>query len=447
MPVLLRPGIPVRVHPTLPIFRVDDEAGSVLYAPGLAQPEAGADIEAFERRAREAVDVWRAHLSRPFEPECLTVLLSNACNAACAYCYSAPRDLARRSRRSAVGGDGGASAQATVSEAAVAAAAALVADHCAARGRDFALSFHGGGEPTLHWALLVRLHERVGALAATRGLPLWSHVATNGVVSERQAAWLAEHVSLVGLSCDGPSDLHDRQRPAASGGGTSAVVERTARVLADAGASFHVRATITRAALGRQPEIASYLAGRLGARVIRFEPAYQPRGGEAAHLPASDAEDFVEGFLDARRVARRLGAELLLSGVRLDEIHGPYCHPLRDVLQVGPGDTASACFLTADGDRPEDAALTFGAYDCATDRFTLDLGRVARLRRSALAVPPHCRECFNQYHCARDCPDVCVVAEPEHTAGPGLRCRVHQLVAAALIRERARDATRSIGGN
>ena len=46
----------------------------------------------------------------------------------------------------------------------------------------------------------------------------------------------AEHGFLIGLSMDGPADIHDVQRVDKGGAGTHAKVMRAARLLADAGA-------------------------------------------------------------------------------------------------------------------------------------------------------------------------------------------------------------------
>lgn len=431
-----------RAHPTLPIFTMDDAAGSILYAPGYAATAAHADRVVLEHHAVRAQQAWMALVSREYLPECLTLYLSNRCNLGCGYCYSAPHDSERaRWRLHPSPGRPGEEAFPTLDEAAVAAAATVVAANCERKAKPFSLIFHGGGEPTLHWDLLQRLRERVGAIAYDRGLPLWSYIATNGVMPAAKADWLAEHFSTIGLSCDGPQDLQDSNRPAANGAATSQAVERTAARLLERGATVHVRATITRAAVHRQAEIAAYCLDRLGARVVRFEPAYQAHPGSPAFFEPCDASLFVGHFLAARRLARARGAELHVSGVRIDEIHGAYCNPLRDVLQVSPNGHASACFLTADGDRSEDEAMSLGRYDPGSGEFVIDYPRARTLRQQAARIPSRCHDCVNVYHCARDCPDVCLITrDAPAIATPGFRCRVQKLLAHALIREMADEA-------
>lgn len=449
MPLATSPaGTFARIHRDLPIFRMEELGRVIFYTPGrvlVAAPGQAAAIEEsldtgaggpssharalarlLKSRGRRAALSWRDLAESPFEAECLTVYVGNQCNLACSYCHASPTNghgLRERTRLR------------TVPEALVYAAAHVVARNAARRAKPLALVLHGGGEPTLHWDLLARLRARVEAIAHEHGTRAWAYIATNGVLSRDHASWLAGHFDLIGLSCDGPPEVQDKNRPLAKGGPTSRTVERTAEVLATAGARFHVRATITPATVRRQVEIAEYCLDRLRARAIRLEPLYGGRHAPGPRFQASDAEEFVECFLQARALAMTRGCDLALSGVRVGEIHGPYCNPLRGALQVTPNGAASACFLTTGGSRPEDAVMTIGRIDGATGHFVVDQERVAALRRRAARVPPRCEACVNVYHCVRQCPDACVIAADE--SGETFRCRLHSLLAHRLIKEMA----------
>lgn len=454
-------GTVARIHRSLPIFRLDEATRAILYAPGLALATSvtkAAAVEAslsgkpngrdapvsglarrLEARGREVLRSWRELTTRPFEPECLTVYLSNQCNLACSYCYVAPRRLLRsrgRLRRDPEREPGAAAT--IVSEPLVYAAARLVARNCARKSRPLALVLQGGGEPTLHWSLLRRVRNAVARIAGEHGLPTWAYITTNGVLSEKRAAWLARHFNLVGLSCDGPPDVQDANRPTATGAPTSAIVERTARTLAAAGTEFHVRVTVTPATLGRQREIVEYCCDRLSARSVRLEPAYAGRHPSSSVFRPESAGAFVDCFFEARQAAAARGCELRVSGVRPDEIHGPYCNPLREVLQLTPDGMAAACLLTTGNAEREDPALAIGGLDPTTAAFVVDRGRVEDLRRRAGRIPPRCEACVNVYHCARDCPDSCVLTgDDDGDEHEGFRCRVQKLLACRFIREMA----------
>ena len=406
-----------RLDPELPLFRATRGESAVFYAPGhVAAGFTGELVECAEQ-ARAA---WQRLAEATFAPECLTLYLNNRCNLACGYCFAA------------AGRDG---ASGRIDEPAALGAARLVARSCAAKGKRFHLVLQGGGEPTLDWDLVVRLVEGTRAIAAEAGVGWWGFLATNGVMPEERAAWLGRQLDLVDISCDGPPMVQDRQRPLAGGGPTSSSVERTARALREAGGRFLVRATITPETVERQSEIVTYLHEVLGAREMRFEPVYR-----AEAFRPDRAEWFVEHFLDAQREARTCQCDLAFAGSRLDEIHGPYCHALRDVLHVLPDGTATACFLHTDGRAAEAAGMAIGSWDDARGEFTLDTERIAAIRRKALELPTVCRECVNAFHCARECPERCAVTDAAPEA-PSFRCLVQRRLAEEWILQAVIAAT------
>src|SRR5207302_10028512 len=118
-------------------------------------------------------------------------------------------------------------------------------------------------------------------------------------------------------------------------------------------------------------------------------------------------------------------------------VHGPYCNVLRQVLHLTPDRTATACFLSTSGGTEFGSGMVVGRLDEATGRFEVDHERVKEIRRRALRVPDRCHDCVNVYHCARDCPDVCPVAEPDspRVEEPGFRCRVQKILGETWVRE------------
>lgn len=429
------------VHASLPVFALDAGPRTLFYAPGhacIANRSQAAAIESELRgerpaspaavagrelaeRARAALRERERQASLPFAPVCLTLSLSTRCNLACTYCHAGPHGPARGP---------------VLEERVALAAAREVANHCVRAGVPFNLVVQGGGEPSLHWNLLVRLRTAIGALVRERGLVLRTYVSTNGALPATRAGWLGRHFDIVGLSVDGPPDVQDAQRPGRSsapkppsGAPTSVRVLRAAQALRATGNPFHVRATVTPATSRRQAEIVAWVLDVLGAQVVRLEPVY--RAAPPAAWRPEDAEGFVAAFLAARRVAAARGRELTLSGARPGELHGPYCNPLRDVLQLAPDGRAVACFLDA-GTAGPDPERVIGRYDAERDTFLIDQARADGLRRQAGRAHAACEACPNACHCALACPDVCVLRADEVD---GFRCRVQRRLAPHLLRE------------
>jgi pyruvate-formate lyase-activating enzyme len=433
-----------------PIFRWDNSDYVTFYAPGFlcVVGQAGADrfqmtIGPAESGTTLGSELWRraglavAEADRrregPFEPECLTLYMNNECNLNCAYCHTdpTPQPASR------------------LDLDLVAAAAEVVAEACRQRARPFTVVFHGGGEPTLHRKQVEQALVRVRAIAARHGVETFLYIATNGILSEADAVWLAREYDLVGLSCDGPPEIHNRQRPRWDSSGSLHSVERTGRILRDEGCRLHVRTTITRGSLAHQAEIARFICQQFSPEEIHFEPVYLGgRAGPPAGLEDQHAAGFATCFLEARSVAREYGVPLTTSGTRPGSLHGPFCHLFRSVINLVPGSgpgrrsagVATACFKLTDADSVREKGACIGAMNRESGCFEIDVHRLQSLRPRLDAAPPACDGCFNFYHCARQCPDYCPLdGNPEQVpAGePGFRCRVQKALASAILQETA----------
>ncbi len=440
-----------RVNPSWAIFQSEIENYNIFYVPGnfaLVKSQVSNSIkqawktkkipksvedrelmEWLEDCAKQAKKKWRKWIEKPFKPECLTLYLSNKCNVACLYCYSSKKDK-RISENLSGESD-------IIKEEVVHSASQLVAKNCADKGKPFYLVVQGGGEPTIHWELLGRIVKLTRETAEKFGIGWSSYISTNGVVPKEKARLLARYFTMIGLSCDGPPDIQDSQRPLKNNGKSSKIVEETASVFTKTGARFVVRSTITPETMERQTEIVRYLHETLGASQMRFEPVYYQ--GKAMFTPGQ-ANVFLENFLRAREVALSLGCSLSISGVRLNEIHGTYCDILRDVLRLTPDGIATACFYHTDGKKASDLGLDIGYFDSNKNQFILKEEKIALLRRTALNIPQNCQDCINVYHCARVCPEFCYLTSkfPAKTVEI-FRCKLQRNLAEAQIIQAAEE--------
>jgi uncharacterized protein len=96
---------------------------------------------------------------------------------------------------------------------------------------------------------------------------------TNGtVIDEEWAAFFAGHGFLIGLSMDGPEEIHDANRVDKGGAGTHAKVMRAARLLREAGAEFNILCTVHAANGDRGLEVYRYFRDEVGANFVQFIP-------------------------------------------------------------------------------------------------------------------------------------------------------------------------------
>lgn len=137
-----------------------------------------------------------------------------------------------------------------------------------------------GGEPTL---LGIEFFRRALELQAryAGGRRVTNALQTNGVlVDDRWAEFLAANRFLVGVSIDGPPELHDRFRRDAGGGPTAERVLAAIGALRRAGADFNTLTVVSRANEGRPLEVYDFLKS-IGSTFLQFIPLVErvARGG------------------------------------------------------------------------------------------------------------------------------------------------------------------------
>lgn len=138
--------------------------------------------------------------SQPTPPQTLTAWLhvTNACNLDCPYCY------VRKS-------------SARMSEATGLQAIESIFRAAQQHGFRRVKLKYAGGEATLHFKLVRRLHQRAAELAVETGLALKEVVLSNGVhLRADDAAWLAANGVKLMISLDGVGEMHNRLRPLSS---------------------------------------------------------------------------------------------------------------------------------------------------------------------------------------------------------------------------------------
>ncbi|MFW5807397.1 MAG: anaerobic sulfatase maturase [Spirochaetota bacterium] len=133
-----------------------------------------------------------------------------------------------------------------------------------------------GGEPTL---LGRRFFERVTELQeryAPPGASVANSLQTNGMLmTDEFADHLARYRFLVGISIDGPRDVHDRYRVTAGGRGTHRQVLRGIEILDRTGVEYNVLTLVSQANVGRAREVYRYLRDELGVTYHQYIPCVE----------------------------------------------------------------------------------------------------------------------------------------------------------------------------
>lgn len=172
-----------------------------------------------------------------------------------------------------------------------------------------------GGEPLLAGEAFFR---EAAAIAARSGRSVDFSVQTNGMLlTPSLAEFFAAEGWLVGVSVDGPPELHDRFRCDHGGCGSSAAVRRGLDLLRAAGVDYNLLTLVTTANVAAPETVYRYLRDELGGRFLQFiectAPAPFAVSAETWGEFLCRLYDVWRADHDERRVSVRLFDSLILK--------------------------------------------------------------------------------------------------------------------------------------
>ena len=139
-----------------------------------------------------------------------------------------------------------------------------------------------GGEPTLMGLDFFRRSVELAERYLKPGQRAVYTIQTNGtLLGDEWAAFFRENDFLVGISIDGPRELHDAYRVDKGGKGSFDRVMRGLSVLRDAGVEWNALTTVHAANGAHGREVYCFLRDECGASFIQFIPIIE-RAAEAA---------------------------------------------------------------------------------------------------------------------------------------------------------------------
>ncbi|MDO8443417.1 MAG: radical SAM protein [Candidatus Azambacteria bacterium] len=248
----------------------------------------------------DGYELYREYQKALDEPaiNILYLLLSDACNIRCRYCYFlAPMPHGYQS---------------SLMKKETAIKALDLFTHCVKRsitkGHPEQHIVIYGGEPTLNKEVLLEVLQYIDRLKAKKLLPgkLPITVNTNGILLDKEILTQCKATEVVvAISVDGPKEIHDQMRVYSSGKGTFDEVMRSYRLAQQMGVKTGICVTIDRHNLFRMKEIVRWLADELGAKGMGFNILIENEvdpivSGEKTQYGEIVAQKLIESFKMAR---------------------------------------------------------------------------------------------------------------------------------------------------
>jgi len=148
-----------------------------------------------------------------------------------------------------------------------------------------------GGEPTLMGLDFFRHSMELQKKYAKPGTRIENTFQTNGVLlSDEWCRFFHENNYLIGLSMDGPKELHDFYRKDKGGHGTLDRVVRAARLLQKHKVEFNILCTVNRKNANRPLEVYRFFRDELGVHYIQFIPIVE-RDNESGFQEGNEVTD------------------------------------------------------------------------------------------------------------------------------------------------------------
>jgi uncharacterized protein len=138
-----------------------------------------------------------------------------------------------------------------------------------------------GGEPTMMGLDFFRRSVELAGRYQRPGQRISYTIQTNGtLLDDEWAAFFKEHGFLVGLSIDGPREIHDTHRVDKGGKGSFDRVMKGLQTLRRHDVEWNALTTVHAASEGRGREIYAFLRDECGARFMQFIPIVERASAE-----------------------------------------------------------------------------------------------------------------------------------------------------------------------
>jgi uncharacterized protein len=306
-----------------------------------------------------------------------------------------------------------------------------------------------GGEPTLMGLDFFRRSVELAEQYLRPGQRAVYTIQTNGTLLDPEwASFFREHDFLVGISIDGPRELHDAYRVNKGGKGSFDQVMAGLAHLKDAGVEWNALTTIHAANGDRGGEVYRFLRDECGARFIQFIPIIErvAEASEDGAVPWTSWRDRPLYVQEGERVTgRSVTAEqygrflidVFEEWVRRD-VGEVYVQMFDVALANWYGEPPSLCIHSETCGVALALEHTGDLYSC--DHFVEPAYRLGNIRETHMrdlvaseqqrrfgedkrdTLPPYCLSCDVRFACHGGCPKDRFIETPDGDPGLNYLC-------------------------
>lgn len=276
--------------------------------------------------------------------------------------------------------------------------------YCHAKERhadDFAVSFHGGAEPTLP----LRKMQDLAFAAMGKDIPCRLELSSNGSWEEKTTEWIIDHMDNLTLTFEGMREGQYLLGNLPKGDKVPERILKNIRRIDASGLPYNIRIATTNHHADQLAEIIQYLCEQT--RCSSFQVESKTETGEVSsdYQTISERKLFIKCFLEAHDIAATYNRRLDYSCSRPWINANSFCTEHNNALVVTPGGIHSSCYEISGVSHP-----------------------LAKAERKNM-----CRECFCYWQCSGDCPIKTLRQESLDSTCFSEQCEVNREITKELL--------------
>lgn len=308
------------------------------------------------------------------------ILPNYICNFSCSYCFSAKG----RSNKS-------------LKKEHLKAALDFFIDSKRVKTDRLAISYLGGGEPTISWDVVEYGLEYGDMLARRHGIELMTTIVTNGSrITERMVEAFNRYNVRVRVSFEILEAIQNKQR-----GQYKHVVEGIDKLSQGQNPPM-VRSMITPDNVELMPEMIEELHRRFPhVSMALFDPITSNATFHDVEITRAFYDRYYDSFLQARKKADKYGINLMCAPLRnLDMVVERYC---TGEFCLTPEGTITICHQISSPNEVNYKDCIYAHVD-SSNRIVIDNDKFHQLiSKNTVYTNPKCEECFIKWNCGGGC--------------------------------------------
>lgn len=389
-----------------------DEVKNVLSNGDIAEASIGHYLhEHISKYPLTAVEELISDEKKDIKLRDLCMVLSDCCNLACVYCHS----------------DAGMANEILPFNLAKITIDKYIEDCIISEAKIARFQFAGGGEPTMHFALMKKIILYFQSKCDDHNLIPDIAMPTNGAFSIDIAKQIMELFDGISLSFDGPKEIFDIHRPKPDGSSAFDLVMNNAILFRENSFPFAIRVTVSNKTIEMADTFFNFFSENFPEVPVALEPLNPLGRGEklTTEVCSPDSKAFTDFLIKAYKKSISSNFQFINSVVgKFNLLRVYYCMAIgQPAMTLMPNGDIVACTRAG--------APDFYNFGKVTEKkgILFDHKAMKRLRDSNVTNFLDCRNCFCKYNCGGGCLDL--------RLSDNLRCDTVRELGNLLLRNKA----------